>query len=84
MREMRDIRPAQVRTLHVAAYIEELSKTVAAPSVKLKLAAIRMLFDHLVISQVVTVNPAASVKGPKYVVKKGKTPVLSAAEATGL
>ncbi|MDA8305758.1 MAG: tyrosine-type recombinase/integrase [Deltaproteobacteria bacterium] len=75
---------ALVRTLHVAAYIEELSKTVSAPSVKLKLAAIRMLFDHLVVSQVVAVNPAASVKGPKHVVKKGKTPVLSAAEASEL
>ena len=75
---------ALVRTLHVAAYIEELSKTVSAPSVKLKLAAIRMLFDHLVVSQVVTINPAASVKGPKHIVKKGKTPVLSAGEASEL
>jgi site-specific recombinase XerD len=74
----------QVRTLHVAAYIEGLGKTIAAPSVKLHLAAIRMLFDHLVVSQVVTVNPASSVKGPKHVVKKGKTAVLSAAEAREL
>ncbi len=73
-----------VRPLHVAAYIEELSKTVSAPSVKLKLAALRMLFDHLVTGQVVTQNPASSVKGPKHVVKKGKTPVLSAVEAREL
>ena len=51
-------------------------KQIAAPSVKLQLAAIRMLFDWLVVGQVVPVNPASSVRGPKHVVKKGKTPVL--------
>ena len=40
-----------------------------------------MLFDYLVVGQVVPQNPASSVKGPKHVVKKGKTPVLSAQEA---
>jgi len=40
-----------------------------------------MLFDFLVTGQVVPVNPAASVRGPKHVTRKGKTPVLSAAEA---
>jgi site-specific recombinase XerD len=67
--------------VHIAAYIEGLHKTIAAPSVKLQLAAIRMLFDWLVVSQVVPQNPASSVKGPKHVVKKGKTPVLTAVEA---
>lgn len=73
-----------VRPFHVAAYIEGLQKKIAAPSVKLQLAAIRMLFDWLVVSQVVPVNPASSVKGPKHVVKKGKTPVLSPDEARDL
>ena len=49
-----------------------------APSVKQHLAAIRMLFDWLVTGQVVAVNPAHAVRGPKHVVKKGKTPVLDA------
>jgi site-specific recombinase XerC len=40
-----------------------------------------MLFDYLVVGQVVPVNPASSVRGPKHVVKKGKTPALSAEEA---
>jgi site-specific recombinase XerD len=39
-----------------------------------------MLFDWLVIGQVVRTNPAASVRGPKHVVKTGKTPVLEGAE----
>ena len=43
-----------------------------------------MLFDWLVVGQVVPFNPATSVRGPKYVVKKGKTPVLSADEARQL
>jgi site-specific recombinase XerD len=74
----------QVRALHVAAYIEGLGKIIAAPSVKLQLAAIRMLFDWLVVGQVVPVNPASSVRGPKHVVKKGKTPALSVDEARAL
>lgn len=72
---------AQVQPVLVAAYIEELSGAISRPTVKLHLAAIRMLFDHLVTGQVVVANPAASVRGPKHVVKKGRTPVLSAEEA---
>jgi integrase/recombinase XerD len=43
-----------------------------------------MLFDYLVTGGVLPFNPAASVKGPTYVVKKGKTPVLSAEDARTL
>jgi len=43
-----------------------------------------MLFDFLVVGQVIPVNPAASVRGPKHVVNKGKTPVLGATEAREL
>ena len=46
----------------------------APPTVKQRLAAIRMLFDWLVVRQVLAMNPAAAVRGPRYVVKKGKTP----------
>jgi len=72
----------QVQPLHVAAYIEGLQ--IAAPSVKQRLAALRMLFDWLVIGQVMPTNPASSVRGPRHSVKKGKTPVLSADEARAL
>ena len=68
----------------VAAYVEELTKKLAPASVKQHLAAIRILFDWLVVGQVLPFNPASSVRGPKYVVKRGKTPVLSAEEARGL
>ena len=73
-----------ISPLVVAAYIEQLTQQRSAPTVKVHLAAIRMLFDFLVTGQVVPVNPAASVRGPKHVVKKGKTPVLTADEARQL
>src|SRR4029453_12808237 len=44
----------------------------------------RMLYDWLFIGQVVPVNPAASVRGPKHIVKKGKTPIPSTDEARAL
>jgi site-specific recombinase XerD len=68
----------------VAAYIEQLSRTRSAPSVKQHLAAIRMLFDWLVVGQIVPSNPASVVRGPSHVVKRGKTPVLSPEEAREL
>jgi site-specific recombinase XerD len=75
--ELLDIEP-----IHVAAYIER--HPGAPPTVKQHLAAIRMLFDWLVTGQVLTMNPAASVRGPKHVVKRGKTPVLEAEQARQL
>jgi integrase/recombinase XerD len=66
----------------IATYIEQ--HTAAPPTVKQHLAAIRMLFDWLVTGQIVPMNPAASVRGPKHVVKRGKTPVLTADEARTL
>ena len=67
---------AAVQPLHVAAYIEALSQARSAPTAKLRLAAIRRLFDWLVVGQVMPHNPAASVRGPSHVVKRGKTPLL--------
>lgn len=82
--EDRRVGLAEISPLVVAAYIEQLTEQRAAPTVKLHLAAIRMLFDYLVTGQVVPMNPAASVRGPKHVVKTGKTPVLTADEARAL
>ncbi len=76
-----------IEPIVIATYIELLSvapRNLSAPTVKLHLAAIKMCYDHLVTGQVVSFNPAASVKGPRHVVKKGKTPVLDAAEARQL
>ena len=75
---------AAVQPLHVAAWIEGQTREHSAPTVKQQLAAIRHLFDWLVMGQVVPLNPAASVRGPAHSVRKGKTPVLDPAEARTL
>jgi integrase/recombinase XerD len=67
---------AAVQPFHVAAFVEELQSQFAPPTVKQHLTALRMLFDRLVIGHVMETNPAHAVRGPKYVVKKGKTPAL--------
>jgi site-specific recombinase XerD len=72
---------ADIEPLHVAAYIEAFGKDFEKPTVEQHLAAIRMLFDWLVTGQVVATNPAHSVRGPKHVVKTGKTTVLDAEQA---
>jgi site-specific recombinase XerD len=68
-----------IRPLMVAAYIEQ--HQAQAQTVVQGLAAIRKLFDWLVIKQIVPLNPAASVRGPRYSTKKGKTPVLARDDA---
>ncbi len=79
LHELHDIEP-----VHIAAYVETIQRRMAAPSVKLHLAAIRMLFDWLVVGQVVATNPASVVRGPKHSVRKGKTPVLAGDEARAM
>jgi site-specific recombinase XerC len=54
---------------------------MAKPTVKQHLAAVRMCFDWLVTGGILTVNPAHAVRGPKHVVKRGKTPVLTTDQA---
>jgi site-specific recombinase XerD len=73
-----------VQPLHVSAWIEQQTHEHAAPTAKLRLAALRHLFDWLVTGQVLPTNPAGSVRGPAHVVKAGKTPVLAPEEARAL
>jgi site-specific recombinase XerD len=75
---------AQVQPFHVAAFVKELQRQFTPPTVKQHLAALRMLFDWLVTGHVLDTNPAHAVRGPRYVVTKGKTPVLAAEEARAL
>ena len=74
----------QIQPVIVSAYVEQLQSARSAPTVKQHLAAIKMLFDWLVIGQVLPMNPASSVRGPKHVAKRGKTPVLTADQARRL
>src|SRR6516225_2385851 len=75
---------ADVQPVHVATWIEAATRELAPPSVKQRLAAVRHLFDWLVTGQVVPVNPAGSVRGPRHVVTSGQTSVLDPAEARAL
>jgi site-specific recombinase XerC len=73
-----------VESVHVAAYIEQLQKARSAPTAELRLAALRPLFDWLVTGQIMPVNLAAAVRGPRHIVQRGKTSVLDPQEARQL
>src|SRR5262249_45977028 len=74
---IQDIGPLDVRDYLEAAKANGLSTA----TLKQHMAAIRMLFDHLVTGAVLEHNPALSVKAPRQKLGKGKTPVLTAEEA---
>jgi site-specific recombinase XerD len=84
-----------IEPFHVAAYLKALrvseasnrlpkERVAAKPTVKQHLAAIWMLFDWLVVGQMLAINPAHAVRGPKHVVKRGKTAVLTEQQARHL
>jgi site-specific recombinase XerD len=68
----------------VAAYLEALGAELGVPSVKLHLAGLKHWLDWLTTRGVLHANPASAVRGPKHVVREGKTPVLERAEARRL
>ena len=63
---------AAIESVHVATYIEELQRARSAPTAKLRLAALRHLFDWMVIGQIMATNPAAAVRGPRHVVRAAR------------
>jgi len=73
-----------ITPIHVAGWIEELGQSLSAPTVKQRLAAVRHLFDWLVMGQILPFNPASSVRGPTYSSRSGRTPVLEVEEARAL
>ena len=68
-----------ISPIAVSAYIERHDGAPA--TVKQHLAAIRRLFDWLLVGGLLDRNPAEPVKGPKHVVEEGSTPILTANEA---
>ena len=84
----------EVNSMHIAAWLEELGRErpgvdgklarLTAPSIKQRFSAVRMMFDWLATGGVLPFNPATAVRGPKHVVKRGKTPVLVPDEARQL
>jgi site-specific recombinase XerD len=78
--EARGLGLTTIRPFDVSTYIEVRQQTHSAPDVKQQLAAVRMLFDWLITGQILPHNPTSAVRGPKHVVKTGKTPVLEGKE----
>jgi len=69
----------------IAAYLGELEAAgMSVASIKLHLAALRHWFDWLCQKGALHVNPVASVRGPKLVVREGKAPVLKREQARKL
>ena len=62
----------------IGAYIETL--TFSIPSVRQHFAAIKSLFSHLHLEGVLSHNPTAAVKGPRFSQTEGKTPAFEEAE----
>lgn len=62
----------------------QLRRTRSAPTANLRLAALRRLFDWMAAGQIMPTNPAAAVRGPRHVVRRGNTPALDPAEARRL
>lgn len=75
---------ARLQPLHIAAYLDELNGRLSAPTINLQLAAIRALFDWLMLGRIVATNPTSRIRGPRYATRVGKTPVLDAVEARAL
>src|SRR5260370_1040061 len=71
-----------VRPFHVAAWIEDIPGS--KPTVKQKLAAVRMLFDFWLFDEWSLPTRHTPFADQKYVVKKGKTPVFSREDAKTL
>lgn len=73
-----------IEPMHVATWVELKMRGYEAQSVKQQLAALRHFFDWLVMGQVLTINPAGFVRGPKFSCAVGKTPILSPNETRRL
>lgn len=74
-----------ITSLHISAWLETMRASgLSAPTIKQRLAGLKMLFQALTREGILTVNPTAVVRGPKHSVRRGKTPILSAEEARQL
>src|SRR3954471_21660153 len=79
--QLRGIELHQVTSFVVGDYVEHHlndkdGRPLAAPSKKQHLAGLRHFFDNQQMYHGVAINPAASVRGPKYSAREGKTPAF--------
>ncbi len=79
------VRLDNIEPLHVAAWLELMKvRGLSSPTIKQRLAGLKMLFQSLIRQRVMTSNPADVVKGPSHSVTRGKTPVLDGTETSRL
>ena len=70
-----------IQTVDVQDWMTAMEASgLAAPTIKQRLAAVKMLFTALMDARSVSSNPALIVKGPRYSIDIGKTPVLTSEE----
>lgn len=74
-----------VKPFHVSAWLDAMMASgLSAPTVKQRLAALNGLFESLLVQRIISSNPVRLVKGPRHVISKGRTPVLSGEEMVQL
>lgn len=74
-----------ITPIHIASWLEQMSRIgLAVPTQKQRLAAVKRIFQSLTAQQIIRINPAPSVRGPKFSARTGKTPVLTPAETRQL
>lgn len=67
---------SDITAFTVNAYFTEIARDYRAATVRQHLAAIRLLFDHLVAGGIVPVNLASDVRGPKESTRRRRTAAL--------
>jgi site-specific recombinase XerD len=80
--DARGLKLEQITPGHVGQYFAQHSGSI--PTKKQHLAALRRLFDRLVVRHVVVLNPAASARAERYQDVEGKTPEITIGQAQQL
>lgn len=75
----------QVTPVVVSRWVQEMkASSLETATIKQRLAAVKGFLDYLATGGGIPANPAVSVRGPKYSATRGKTPVLTGAQAAQL
>ncbi|CAN5601025.1 tyrosine-type recombinase/integrase [soil metagenome] len=70
----------QVQTSHIRAFMDWQRRFHSEATIRQRLSALRTLFDWMVVSQILSLNPAQAVRGPKHRRSRKIAPVLRADE----
>lgn len=74
-----------ITPIHIASWLEHMGRVgLSVPTQKQRLAAVKRIFQSLTAQQIIRINPAPAVRGPKFSARTGKTPVLTPDETRQL